>query len=55
MGPGDDVVIYGTGSQGDPTATDLAEALDTIGEEIAVRLSPAVRREYDDARSALQS
>ncbi|WP_431779139.1 alanine racemase [Microbacterium aurantiacum] len=55
MVPGDDVVIYGTGSQGDPTSTDLAEALDTIGEEIAVRLSPAVRREYDDARSALQS
>lgn len=55
MAVGDEVIIYGTGSHGEPTSTDLAEALDTIGEEIAVRLSPAVRREDDDARSALQS
>lgn len=55
MAVGDEVVIYGTGSHGEPTSTDLAEALDTIGEEIAVRLSPAVRREDDDARSAPQS
>ncbi|MEV8272708.1 alanine racemase [Microbacterium sp. NPDC077184] len=55
MAVGDEVVIYGTGSRGEPTSTDLAETLDTIGEEIAVRLSPAVRREDDDARSARQS
>ncbi|MEZ1418200.1 alanine racemase C-terminal domain-containing protein, partial [Pseudomonas aeruginosa] len=34
---GETVRIYGVGA---PSATDLAEAIDTIGEEIAVRLSP---------------
>ena len=29
-----------------PSATDLAEAIGTIGEEIALRISPLVGREY---------
>jgi alanine racemase len=40
---GDEVVIYGDGAG---SATDLAEALNSIGEEIAVRISPLVPREY---------
>lgn len=40
---GDEVIVYGAGG---PSATDLAEAIDTIGEEIAVRVSPLVRREW---------
>jgi alanine racemase len=40
---GDEVVFYG---QGAGSATDLSEALDSIGEEIAVRISPLVPREY---------
>jgi alanine racemase len=44
---GDTVAIYGPGLQGEPTATDLAELIGTIGEEIAVRISPLVPRRYD--------
>ena len=40
---GDEVVIYGDGG---PSATDLAEAIGTIGEEITLRVSPLVAREY---------
>lgn len=46
---GETVRIYGVGA---PSATDLAEAIDTIGEEIAVRLSPLIeRRAEDDVRT----
>ncbi|GAA1912227.1 alanine racemase [Microbacterium aoyamense] len=38
---GDEVVVYGEGAA---SATDLAEQTDTIGEEIAVRVSPLVER-----------
>lgn len=41
--PGDRVAVYGGGSA---SATDLAEAIGTIGEEIAVRVSPLVPRVY---------
>ena len=40
---GDEVVLYGDGAA---SATELAEALGTIGEEIALRVSPLVIREY---------
>ncbi|MET0813304.1 MAG: alanine racemase [Microbacterium sp.] len=39
---GDEISVYGEGAS---SATDLAEALGTIGEEIAVRVSPLVPRE----------
>lgn len=42
--PGDTVVVFGRG--GASSATDLAEAIDTIGEEIALRVSPLVPRRY---------
>ncbi|MGZ0710806.1 alanine racemase (plasmid) [Coraliomargarita sp. W4R53] len=44
--PGDTVIIYGSGHHGELTPTDLAERIDTIGEEITVRVSPLIPREY---------
>lgn len=44
--PGDRVSVYGPGGDGEGTATDLAEVIGTIGEEIAVRVSPLVPRVY---------
>lgn len=41
---GDEVVVYGDGG---PSATDLAEAIGTIGEEIALRVSPRVPRIWE--------
>lgn len=41
--PGQRVTIYGQGAR---SATDLAETIGTIGEEIAVRISPIVPRRY---------
>lgn len=43
---GDEVSVYGPGDRGECTATDLAETIDTIGEEIALRVSPALPRRY---------
>ena len=45
-GVGDVVTIYGPGGSGEGTATDLAELVGTIGEEIAVRVSPLIPRVY---------
>ncbi|WP_439593831.1 alanine racemase [Microbacterium sp.] len=42
--PGDEIVVYGEGAA---SATDLAEQIGTIGEEIAVRVSPLVERVWD--------
>ncbi|KQZ84220.1 alanine racemase [Microbacterium sp. Root166] len=44
--PGDVVTIWGPGEQQEGSATDLAEAIGTIGEELAVRVSPLVPRSY---------
>lgn len=41
---GQRVVLFGPGAQGEPDATALAERVDTVGEEIITRLTPAVRR-----------
>lgn len=41
---GQRVVLFGPGTQGEPDATALAERVDTVGEEIITRLTPAVRR-----------
>jgi alanine racemase len=43
---GDTVTVFGPGAQGEGSSTDLAELIGTIGEEIAVRLSPLVLRVY---------
>ena len=41
---GEDVIVFGRG--GVASVTDLAELIDTIGEEIALRVSPVVPRRY---------
>ncbi|MFE5409686.1 alanine racemase [Microbacterium sp. NPDC056569] len=43
---GDAVAVYGPGAAGEPGATDLAEIIGTIGEEIALRVSPLLERRY---------
>ncbi|WES65398.1 alanine racemase [Microbacter sp. GSS18] len=45
-GAGDVVTVFGPGRAGEPSATGLAEAVDTIGEEIAVRVSPGIPRRW---------
>ncbi|MFE1663391.1 alanine racemase [Microbacterium sp. P02] len=44
--PGQIVEVYGGPGGTTSTATDLAESIGTIGEEIAVRISPSVPRRY---------
>jgi alanine racemase len=43
---GDEVVLFGTGEDGGPTAQDWAEATNTISYEIVTRVGPRVPREY---------
>lgn len=43
---GDRVTVYGPGDAGEGSPTDLAELIGTIGEEIAVRVSPLIPRVY---------
>lgn len=43
---GDDVVLFGPGDRGEPTAPEWAARLDTIPEEILTRIGPRVPRVY---------
>jgi alanine racemase len=43
---GDEVVLFGTGEDGGPTAQDWAAATGTISYEIVSRVGPRVPREY---------
>jgi alanine racemase len=43
---GDEVVLFGPGTAGEPTAQDWAEATDTISYEIVTRVGPRVPRTY---------
>jgi alanine racemase len=43
---GDDVVFFGTGDDGEPTADNWADAADTIAYEIVTRVGPRVPRVY---------
>lgn len=45
---GDEVLVFGPGGAGESDATALAEHIDTVGEEILTRLTPAVRRVVED-------
>jgi alanine racemase len=42
----DDVVLFGSGESGEPTAADWAEWCDTIGYEIVTRIGSRVPRFY---------
>jgi alanine racemase len=44
--PGDEVVLFGTGAAGEPTADDWARACDTIHYEIVTRMGGRLRRRY---------
>ncbi|HEX8766773.1 MAG TPA: alanine racemase [Jatrophihabitans sp.] len=43
---GDEVVLFGPGNAGEPTAQDWADVLDTIHYEIVTRVGPRVPRSY---------
>jgi alanine racemase len=43
---GDEVVIFGPGDQGEPTADDWAAAVGTINYEIVTRIGSRVPRAY---------
>lgn len=43
---GDDVIVFGPGRAGEPTADDWAECCGTINYEIVTRISPRVTRRY---------
>ncbi|USQ75727.1 alanine racemase [Ornithinimicrobium cryptoxanthini] len=46
---GDEVILFGPGDRGEPTAQDWAEAVGTINYEIVTRFGPRVPREYAGA------
>jgi alanine racemase len=43
---GDEAIVFGAGTDGDLTATGWAELIDTIGEEIVLRVDRKVPRDY---------
>ncbi len=47
--PGSDVVLFGPGTHGEPTAQDWAEAAGTISYEIVTRIGGRLTRRYVDA------
>jgi alanine racemase len=49
--PGDEVVLFGTGADGGPTAQDWAEACGTINYEIVTRIGGRMRRSYVDSEA----
>jgi alanine racemase len=44
--PGDEVVLFGVGAEGEPTAQDWAAAIDTINYELVTRVGARVPRVY---------
>lgn len=46
VGAGSTAVLFGTGTTGEPTLQEWADALGTIGEELVVRLGPRLQRDY---------
>ena len=45
---GDEVILFGPGDHGEPTAQDWADAIGTISYEIVTRIGPRVPRAYDE-------
>ncbi len=45
---GDEVVLFGTGEHGEPTAQDWAEVTGTISYEIVTRIGGRMRRRHVD-------
>lgn len=44
VAPGDEIVLFGPGSRGEPTAQDWADAVDTLSYEIVTRIGPRIPR-----------
>jgi alanine racemase len=51
---GDEVVLFGPGDGGEPTAQDWAEAIGTIAYEVVTRIGPRVPRVYVDSDELVQ-
>ncbi len=49
--PGSEVVLFGPGDDGEPTAQDWAEACDTINYEIVTRIGGRMSRRYEHETS----
>ena len=49
VAPGDEIILFGPGTRGEPTAQDWAEAVGTINYEIVTRFGPRIPREYVEA------
>jgi alanine racemase len=47
---GDEVVLFGPGDSGEPTAEDWANAIGTINYEIVTRVGARVPRSYEGER-----
>ncbi|GAB3798077.1 alanine racemase [Humibacter antri] len=43
---GDEAVLFGPGDDGEPTATEWAESIDTIGEELVLKVDRRIPRTY---------
>ncbi len=52
VAPGDEVLLFGPGTRGEPGAQDWAEAAGTINYEVVSRLGGRVRRRYVDSAHA---
>jgi alanine racemase len=50
VAPGDEVVLFGPGQSGEPTADEWANALDTINYEIVTRIGARVPKTYEGER-----
>lgn len=51
VGAGDEVVLFGAGDAGEPTADDWAQAVGTINYEIVTRIGPRVPRTYREEKA----
>ena len=49
---GDEVIVFGPGDQGEPTAQEWADALGTIAYEIVTRFTGKVPRSYSGVTAA---
>jgi alanine racemase len=52
IAPGDEVVLFGPGDRGEPTAQDWADAIGTISYEIVTRIGPRIPRTYEGEAGA---
>ena len=49
--PGDEVIVFGPGDAGEPTAQEWADALGTISYEIVTRFTGKIPRSYSGVTS----